>query len=351
VLRVALCVVAGMAGASAITAIGLRGVLTWVPWWYPALLLCCAGVLVHAARSGTSSIAILACGLLIAAVPVPWETTRSGDVGTAWRLDGRIHVANQRLDPPGRWLWLTVGRPLTIGELLAGRRDIKGSIRGGERMAHRPSLGEASAAVVGLRAAGVDVSAAAIIELSKPTRDNLPKILRVATVDGLAIGTVAAWASALANLRNGSVIIGSDATQVTVGEDLGFEHIDLIERPDFDVTVGGSLARTPMGRWWRNQGAGNSHGVMVALVAYSSASGVDLARGRTVAGTGSIRADGSLGRIGGLRDKAKAAARAGADVLVFPVSQIQELHGFDPKGMQLLGVPDLNSAIEGLTRG
>jgi hypothetical protein len=319
-----------------------------MPWWYPAVFLGCAGILAHAAHGRNLLTALVGVGILMAAAPVPWETTRSGDVGTAWRLDGRIHVADQRLDPPGQWLWLTVGRPLTVGELLIGRRDARGSIRGGERLAHRPSLGEASAAVIGMRAAGMAVSASAMVELSGPTRDDLPAVLRVLTVDGQVINTVATWASALASIGLGSVIIGSDATYVTVRDDIGYRRIDIIEQPDFDVIVGGSLARTPAGRWWRNQGAGNSHGVMVALIAYSHASGVDLARGRTIAGTGTIRPDGSLGPIGGLRHKATAAVRAGASVLVFPESQASELDGFDPGAMQLLGVANLTSAIEGL---
>jgi hypothetical protein len=348
VLRVTLQVLAGTAGVSAVAAMTLRGSLTWIPWWYAAILLGCAGILIHAAHSGNLLTAILGVGLLVIALPVPWETTRSGDSGTAWRLDGRIRLADQRIDPPGKWLWLTVGRPLTVGEILAGRQEANGSIRGNTRLAHRPALGEASAAVIGLRAAGVNVNAAAIVELSGPTRDDLPAVLRVFTVDGQVVDTVAAWTSALANLRNGSVIVSSDAAHITVTSDIGYRRVDIIERPDFDVIVGGSLARTPAGRWWRNQGAGNSHGVMVALIAYGNASGNDLARGRTVAGTGSIRADGSIGPIGGLRNKASAAARAGAHVLVFPESQSQELAGFDSGAMQLLGVSDISGAIAGL---
>jgi hypothetical protein len=348
VVRLSLLLVAGAACLSGLTAVALRGVLTWTPWWYPVLLLGCAGVLTHAAYARSALTAVLAVAMLIVALPVPWETTRSGNVGTAWRLDGRIHLADQRLDPPGKWLWLTVGRPLTVGELLAGRRDASGSIRGGQRLAHRPSLGEASAAVIGMRAAGVVVSAAAIIELSGPTRDDLPAVFRVFSVDGHIINTAAAWAAALTNMSAGSVMTDYDSVQLTVRDDIGFRRIDIIEQPDFDVVVGGSLARTPVGRWWRNQGAGNSHGVMVALIAYSHASGADVARGRTIAGTGSIRADGTLGPIGGLRHKAMAASRAGANILVFPQSQAQDLAGFEAGAMQLLGVADLSGAIAGL---
>jgi Lon-like protease len=98
----------------------------------------------------------------------------------------------------------------------------------------------------------------------------------------------------------------------------------------------------------RNLSVGSSHGVIVALTVYADASGHDLARGRHIAGTGRIAGDGSVGPIGGLAAKAAAARRAGADVLVFPGSQVGELAGFDPGAMKLVGVGTLEEAIAAL---
>jgi hypothetical protein len=97
--------------------------------------------------------------------------------------------------------------------------------------------------------------------------------------------------------------------------------------------------------WFRNLNLGRSHGTMVALTTYAEASGEDLAQGRHVAGTGGIRGDGTVTRIGGLEAKATAARRAGADVLVFPTSQADGLEGFDARGMTLLPVETLSEAI------
>lgn len=117
---------------------------------------------------------------------------------------------------------------------------------------------------------------------------------------------------------------------------------------DLEVTVGGWIADTPVGNWYRSLAVGRSHGLMVALVTYSHASGEDLAAGRTIAGTGAIEPDGTVTRIGGLLPKARAAKATGADVFIFPAEQAHELAGFDPGNMELVGVVDLRGAIDQL---
>ena len=72
------------------------------------------------------------------------------------------------------------------------------------------------------------------------------------------------------------------------GAALPFGRVDVIESPteSLDVAVGGRLARSLPGAWYRDLSLGASHGLMVALVTYADASGEDLARGRAIAGTG-----------------------------------------------------------------
>ena len=89
-----------------------------------------------------------------------------------------------------------------------------------------------------------------------------------------------------------------------------YRFVDVLERPVeavLDVAVGGRWALSAPGRWFRNLAVGRSHGLMVALVSYADASGRDLAAGRIIAGTGGIRSDGSVSRVGGLGAKAEAA--------------------------------------------
>src|SRR5690606_12223002 len=117
---------------------------------------------------------------------------------------------------------------------------------------------------------------------------------------------------------------------------------------DLDVTVGGALAGTLPGDWYRNLSLGSSHGLMIALVAYVHGSDHDLARERTIAGTGKILSDGTVGTIGGLTAKARAARDMGADVLIFPAQQKGQLAEFDPGSMRLVPVTSLDDAIDAL---
>lgn len=63
---------------------------------------------------------------------------------------------------------------------------------------------------------------------------------------------------------------------------------------------------------------GPSGGLMFTLQIYEQLSGHDLQRGRKIAGTGTIDADGNVGEIGGIDKKVIAAHRAGATIFLAP---------------------------------
>jgi PDZ domain-containing protein len=100
--------------------------------------------------------------------------------------------------------------------------------------------------------------------------------------------------------------------------------------------------------WYRNLSLGTSHGLMVALVSFASESSVDLAAGRSIAGTGGINDDGTVRSIGDLPAKARAARQIGADILLFPAVQRSELAGFESGAMQLVPVTTLEEAVAAL---
>jgi Lon-like protease len=66
---------------------------------------------------------------------------------------------------------------------------------------------------------------------------------------------------------------------------------------------------------------GPSAGLMTALTIYDELSPIDLAHGRHIAGTGTIDADGTVGEIGGIEAKARAAQASGAQLFLAPASQ------------------------------
>jgi hypothetical protein len=291
----------------------------------------------------------------VALWPVPWMKAQLDDPpGSAWRLDGRLLINGETVDPPGAWYWLTAGRPPVVAEVvrgwLSGGADAPTSMRHGRR-ALRPAVTEPAAAAVGLRRADWPISLGVAVEVRSPTRDDLPGAAVIAAVNGVAVTSRTAWDRAIDGLgeRNTLTLAGGDHYEFA-GPRLPFRRVDVIDVPsdDLDVAVGGRLARTWPGSWFRDLALGSSHGLMVALVAYAYGSGDDLAAGRAIAGTGTIRGDGSIGSIGGLRAKATAAREIGADVLLFPAHQAAQLEDFEPGAMRLLPVTSLDEAIEAL---
>ena len=337
--------------------------LPWIPLPYLALLLTApvAACKLGRARAlqpvGRVVGAALAGALFLALLPVPWMTADLADPpGSAWRLDGRLEVDGEVIDPPGAWYWLTVGRPPIVAEVAWSWLTDDGapaSLLGGRR-AQRPSIVEPAAAAVGLRRAGRPVELGLLVEASDPLVAGLPPRAVLAALNDTPLSTRAVWNAVMADLRDRNTFTTAGGQVYAFdGTALPFGCVDVVESPTgaLDVAVGGRLARSLPGTWYRNLSLGASHGLMVALATYAHVSGDDLARGRTIAGTGTIRGDGTVGRITGLRAKATAARDVGVDVLLFPAELADQLSGFDPGDMRLLPVHTLDEAITALRIG
>ncbi|MCX4591663.1 hypothetical protein OG819_18555 [Streptomyces sp. NBC_01549] len=76
--------------------------------------------------------------------------------------------------------------------------------------------------------------------------------------------------------------------------------------------------------------------------------GGDLTGGRTVAGTGTIDADGKVGAVGGVGLKTQAARRDGATVFLVPKAECSDAKSELPKGLRLVPVTTLKGAVESL---
>jgi hypothetical protein len=333
----------------------------WIPLPYLVALIALPAGAWRLARWRTAPRSLRWAGATVAVLsfvalcPVPWMKAQLDDPpGSAWRLDGRLVINGETVDPPGSWYWLTAGRPPVVAEVVRGwlsaGDDAPTSMHDGRR-ALRPAVTEPAAAAVGLRRADWPISLGVAVEVGSPTRDDLPSTAVVAAVNGVAVTSRAGWDRAIDGLeqRNTLTLAGGEHYEFA-GPRLPFRRVDVIDVPsdDLDVAVGGRLARTWPGSWFRDLALGSSHGLMVALVSYAYGSGDDLADGRAIAGTGTIRGDGSVGSIGGLRAKATAAREIGADVLLFPAHQAAQLDGFEPGVMRLLPVTSLDEAIEAL---
>ena len=351
-------VVLKVAGAAGAVAIHRR--LPWIPWPYLVAVIGVPMVGWSIARDRRlrwhwrSAGALVASATIIALLPVPWlKASLTDPPGSAWRLDGRLQIDGEVIDPPGDWYWLTVGRPPIVAEVawswLTDEPEPQ-SMLGGRR-AQRPNVVEPAAAAVGLARAGRPVELSLLVEATEPQMDGLPPRAVLAALNGTPLSTREVWDHVMADLREHNTFT-TDAgdTYEFSGAALPFGRVDVIVSPTdaLNVSVGGSLARSLPGAWYRNLSLGASHGLMVALVTYAHASGHDLAAGRVIAGTGTIRSNGTVGSISGLRAKATAARAVGADVLLFPAQLADQLAGFDAGDMELLPVRTLDEAIDRL---
>jgi PDZ domain-containing protein len=96
---------------------------------------------------------------------------------------------------------------------------------------------------------------------------------------------------------------------------------------------------------------GPSAGLLTALTIYDKLSPVDIAGGRTIAGTGTLALDGSVGDIGGIQAKARAAETAGADVFLAPADQAGDARAVLGDRIPVVGVTSFDDAVHALTGG
>ncbi|MFD3543618.1 S16 family serine protease [Streptomyces sp. NPDC058662] len=77
-------------------------------------------------------------------------------------------------------------------------------------------------------------------------------------------------------------------------------------------------------------------------------SGGDLTGGRSIAGTGTIGADGTVGPVGGVALKTQAARRDGASVFLVPKAECADARTELPEGLRLVPVTSLSGAVDAL---
>ena len=94
---------------------------------------------------------------------------------------------------------------------------------------------------------------------------------------------------------------------------------------------------------------GPSGGMIFAIGLIELLTPQDILRSRHIAGTGTITIDGKVGPIGGINEKIRAAAKAGAEIFLAPVGNRQEITTH-PEGIKILIVSTLAGAMEALTQ-
>ena len=298
--------------------------------------------------------ALAVAAVVIALLPVPWMVARTPNPpGMAWRLDGRLNYEGETIDPQGAWYGLSSGRPPLVAEVVLSwvDDDVRPPMdltRGSGF--NSPAMAEPAAIAIGLARAGRDIEMATVVEIRDPTIPGLPYRAQVARLNGQAITSRKEWLDAIANLGEvNQFVTRLGEVHTFTGPELPYRAVATMGAPvGASVSLAGWLRFVPH-TWYRKLALGRSHGLILALAAYTHASGEDLANGRAISGTGVIRSDGTIAAVGGLAAKARAAHRVGVDVFVYPASQrcqgeaIAESLGDSP--MTMHAVATLDEAI------
>jgi PDZ domain-containing protein len=93
---------------------------------------------------------------------------------------------------------------------------------------------------------------------------------------------------------------------------------------------------------------GPSAGMMFALGIIDKLSTDNLTGGKFIAGTGEIKADGSVVAIGGIQQKMIGARQAGATIFLTPASNCGDTKGAVPAGLRIVKVSTLSQAVTDL---
>jgi PDZ domain-containing protein len=127
------------------------------------------------------------------------------------------------------------------------------------------------------------------------------------------------------------------------------EHIEYKNEP-----MVGFLASTPNQRFVfpinvdidTGSVGGPSAGLMMALNVYNKLTEADITNSAIIAGTGTIEIDGSVGPVGGVKQKVIAAKRAGATLILVPTSNYQDAIPYEDNETLIVAVNSFDNALQ-----
>jgi Lon-like protease len=172
----------------------------------------------------------------------------------------------------------------------------------------------------------------------------------VQAVNGTPVATVDEFTSLLKHTKPGQSIevdfrrknAPPGQARITLGHrpkgDYGFAGVSVTDAPWAPFAVDFNLANV----------GGPSAGLMFSLAVVDKLTTGNLTGSKFVAGTGTITADGTVGRIGGIAHKMTAARTAGATVFLVPAENCYEATSQQLPGLQLVKVDKLAGAVDAL---
>ena len=91
---------------------------------------------------------------------------------------------------------------------------------------------------------------------------------------------------------------------------------------------------------------GPSAGLMMALNVYNNLIPKDITNSLVIAGTGTIEIDGSVGPVGGIKQKVIAAKRAGAELILVPTANFEEALPMATESTDIVAIDSFEEALK-----
>ena len=212
-----------------------------------------------------------------------------------------------------------------------------------------------AATVVAMRAAGLTVSPIPGVRVVKVFSGPAASVLKdgdvIVSINGRAVADRDELGDAVGARPVGSrIAVGflrgaerRSATVVTTGAPDDASRPIIGIRPD-------EAFRLPVGVTIDSQGiVGPSGGLVFTLAVADALTAGDLTRGHRVAATGTIALDGTVGLIGGIEQKVRAAEYVGADVFLVPAEEADQARAV-ARSIKIYGVRTFADAIDVLDR-
>ncbi len=177
----------------------------------------------------------------------------------------------------------------------------------------------------------------------------------ITAVDGMPVASDAELIAAIADERPLELRLRRDGAHVTEVVTPRVQRNDAEPRPMIGVriTTHAPEVRVPLAiDVSSGRVGGPSAGLMIGLAIFDLVDDEDLARGRRIAGTGTLALDGTVGPIDSIDLKVPAAAREGAEVFIAPRNQADAARAAVPRGSDLsvIGVGTFAEARRALAR-
>lgn len=209
---------------------------------------------------------------------------------------------------------------------------------------------EATAAA--LQELGYDVGATVkVVEAIEgtPAEGKLEPDDTILAIDGVAVDSAARLRDAIQEAGGSKVELSIERygetkdvvitpEEMTDAADVTFWLIGISLTTDYDFPIDVRLQLDNVG--------GPSAGMMFALGIIDTLTPGKLNGGHNVAGTGTIDAAGTVGPIGGIRQKLFGAKDAGATIFLAPESNCGEVVGHVPDGLQVFSTATLEQSLE-----